>query len=107
MPWLFLFAAAIAFFFISQSPAAGAVAAPRQAPSHESLLKKEMPRIIPVLEEKMADRRLVEKSKEKLHGMGDREIRLISALCERIPLDDSSVGGDIAFFLVSALIVLS
>ena len=107
MPSLFFLAAVLAFFFGAQSPADGAVAASGRAPSHESLLKKEMPKILPVLEDKMADKRLVEKSKEKLYGMGDREIRLISALCERIPRDDSSVGGDIAFFLVSALIVLS
>jgi hypothetical protein len=105
--WLFPGAFFIALFFCVQSPAYAAVSAPKQGPSHENLMKKEMPKILPVLEERMADKRLVEKSKEKLYGMGDREIRLISALCERIPREDSSVGGDIAFFFVSALIVLS
>ena len=105
--WLFPFAFLIAFFFCWQSPASAAVSAPKRGPSHENLMRKEMPKILPVLEERMADKRLVEKSKEKLYGMGDREIRLISALCERIPREDSSVGGDIAFFFVSALIVLS
>ncbi|MGE5300885.1 MAG: hypothetical protein ACM3MB_07970 [Acidobacteriota bacterium] len=95
-----------ALLVVCQSNASGAVAAPKVGPSHESLIKKEMPKILPVLEEKM-DRKLVEKSKEKIYGMGDREIRLISALCERIPAEESSVGGDIAFFLVTALIVLS
>jgi hypothetical protein len=66
-----------------------------------------MPKILPVLEEKIGDRKLIEKSKEKLRLMSDREIRLVSALCERIPAEESSVGGDIAFFLVTALIVLS
>jgi hypothetical protein len=104
---LFILSVLFALFVACQSSASGAVAAPKLGPSHESLVKKEMPKIIPVLEEKIGDRKLVEKSKEKISGMGDREIRLISALCERIPAEESSVSGDIAFFLVTALIVLS
>ncbi len=96
-----------ALFVVCQSTAWGAVAAPKLDQSHASLIKKEMPKILPVLKEKIGDRKVIEKSKEKICLMDDREIRLISALCERIPVEESSVSGDIAFFLVTALIVLS
>ncbi len=107
VPGLYLLSVLLALFVVCQSSALGAVSTPKSGSSHESLIKKEMPKIIPVLEGKIGDRKLIEKSKEKICLMDDREIRLISALCERIPVEESSVSGDIAFFLVTALIVLS
>jgi hypothetical protein len=107
IPGLFSFSLLITLFFVCQSPAYGALGTPKTGPSHESLMRKEMPKILPVLEERIGNKRLIERSKEKLYSMGDREIRLISALCERIPTEESSVSGDIAFFLVTALIIVS
>jgi hypothetical protein len=39
--------------------------------------------------------------------MSGREVRLVAALCEKISDEGETVSSDIAFFLVTALIVLS
>jgi len=79
----------------------------RAAASHEIVLKTEMPKIMPVLEYKIGSGKLLDRSKDKLSLMDDREIKLIGALCEKISGEKSSVSSDIAFLLVTALIVLS
>lgn len=67
----------------------------------------EISKILPVLEEKIHDRKLLEKSKEKIYSMGASEVGLVAALCEKISDEGETVSSDIAFFLVTALIVLS
>jgi hypothetical protein len=39
--------------------------------------------------------------------MNKQDIRLISSLCDRISADGGTVGADIAFSLITAMIVLS
>jgi hypothetical protein len=39
--------------------------------------------------------------------MNDRDLQLISSLCDRISADRGTAGADIAFLLITALIVLS
>jgi len=68
----------------------------------------QMLKILPVLEEKIGNRKLLEKSKEKVLAMNSRELHLVAALCEKISDEkQQTVSSDIAFLLVSALIVLS
>jgi hypothetical protein len=69
--------------------------------------KAEALKILSVLEERTGDQRLLERAWEKLLTLSDKEIRLIGSLCERISSDGQTAGGDIAFLLVTALIVLS
>ena len=66
-----------------------------------------MLKILPVLEDKIGDRKLLEKSKEKIFTMNSRELHLVAALCEKISDEGQTVSSDIAFLLVTALIVLS
>lgn len=89
------------------SPAHGAETAQRQSIIREPALNVEMLKILPVLEEKIEDRKLLEKSKEKIFAMNGRELHLVAALCEKISDDRQTVSSDIAFLLVTALIVLS
>jgi len=96
----------LAFILTGGEPAFCAVTAHKQ-PVHETALNGGINKIIPVLENKIHDQKLLVKSKEKIHGMGDREIRLVAALCEKISGEGETVSSDIAFLLVTALIVLS
>jgi hypothetical protein len=66
-----------------------------------------MLKILPVLELKIENKKLLEKSKEKILAMDDRELHLVVALCEKISDEQQAVSSDIAFLLVTALIVLS
>ena len=64
-------------------------------------------KIVSVLEIRSSDRRILHKAAEKLWAMNNRDIRLISSLCDRISADGGTAGADIAFSLVTAMIVLS
>jgi len=89
------------------SPARGAETAQRQSIIREPVLNVEMLKILPVLEDKIENRKLLEKSKEKIFNMKSRELHLVAALCEKISDEGQTVSTDIAFLLVTALIVLS
>jgi len=89
------------------SPSHGAVPAQRQSIDRGPALNVAMLKILPVLEDKIENRKLLDKSKEKLYAMDSRELNLVAALCEKISDEGQTVSTDIAFLLVTALIVLS
>jgi ketosteroid isomerase-like protein len=96
-----------AFLLAGGTPAFGAVTERNLPMVRGTSHNGEITKILPVLEDKIHDRKLLDKSKEKIYSMGDREVRLVAALCEKISDERESVSSDIAFFLVTALIVLS
>ena len=59
------------------------------------------------LESKLKDAELLTKVKSKLIVLSDEEISLISSLCERISHDNRSAGSEVAFLLITTLIILS
>lgn len=69
--------------------------------------KDDISKILSVLEKKTGDQKLGEKAKDKLPILSGEEIRLISSLCERISQDSYSAGADIAFLLITTLIIFS
>ena len=64
-------------------------------------------KILYVLEIRSFDRKIIDKAAEKLFAMNKRDIQLISSLCDRISADGGAAGADIAFSLITAMIVLS
>ena len=96
-----------ALFLACGSPAHAAETAQRQSIVREPALNVEMLKILPVLEDKIENRKLLEKSKEKIFAMNSRELHLVASLCEKISDEGQTVSSDIAFLLVTALIVLS
>ena len=88
-------------------PAYGAKTAQMQSIVRKPALNVDMHRILPVLEDKIENRNLLEKSKEKIYTMDRRELHLVAALCDKISDEGQTVSSDIAFLLVTALIVLS
>jgi hypothetical protein len=84
--FVFLFA----FLLLSGSPAHGATKGQSQSPVRKPSLTVEMHKILPVLEDKI-----------------NQELQLIAALCEKIADEGQTVSTDIAFLLVTTLIILS
>jgi len=68
--------------------------------------KADMAKILSVLENKMGGQKLPEKAMDKLFTLSDGQIRLIASLAERIANDGHTGGADIAFLLITALIIL-
>jgi hypothetical protein len=64
-------------------------------------------KILSVLEIRSSDRKIIDKAAEKLSVMNKRDIQLISSLCDRISADVGTTGADIAFSLITVMIVLS
>jgi len=64
-------------------------------------------KIVSVLRSRTADRTILDKAKDKLSTMEDRRLRILSSLCDRISEDAHAAGADIAFSLMTVLIVLS
>ena len=63
--------------------------------------------IMAVLETKSTDRKILSKASEKLHKLSVRELQLMSLLCDRISTHHDTAGADIAFSLITAMIVLT
>lgn len=69
--------------------------------------KNTLLKIVSTLAIRNPDRKVLDKATEKLSAMNDRDFRLIAALCNRIPADGVTAGADIAFSLITAMIILS
>lgn len=101
---LFLFQV---FFVVSGSSAFDASTAQKLTPAHMTAYKGDIKKILPVLQEKIHDGKILEKSKEKIYSMDSGEVKLVATLCEKISDGGDTISSDIAFLLVTALIVLS
>ncbi len=64
-------------------------------------------KIISVLEKKVGDHKLLEKAKGKLSTLREPQFSLISSLSEQMLKDWDGSGVDIAFLLLTALIIFS
>ena len=96
-----------ALLLVCGSPAQAAETAQKHQIVRKLALNVEMLKILPVLEDKIGDKKLLERSKEKIYAMNGRELHLVADLCEKISGEGQTVSSDIAFLLVTALIVLS
>ncbi len=66
----------------------------------------EVSKILRVLENKIEDRRLLEKTKDKLLTLDGGQIRLIASLSDRVANGGDTTGSNIAFLLMTVLIAL-
>lgn len=64
-------------------------------------------KILSVLESRTKDRTILDKAADTLSIMEERRLRILSKLCDRISEDSDTAGADIAFSLMTVLIVLS
>jgi hypothetical protein len=63
-------------------------------------------KILSVFETRIEDQQLLEKTKDKLLALDQRQLRLIASLSERVVKERNTAGSDIAFLLMTALITL-
>jgi len=68
---------------------------------------EEISMILRVLENKMSNQKIPQKVLDKLLSLSDEQIGLIAALSERIADNTRTVGADVAFLLITALLVWS
>ena len=69
--------------------------------------KAEVHQILLVLEEKIRNPKALERAKEKLDALGEKQTRLIGNLCKRVKGSGGSAGADVSLLLMSILIILS
>jgi hypothetical protein len=92
------------------SPAAGASVAAAPAPPRKEQAvdhRGDLEQVLTVVEHRTKNEKVLEKMREKLSALSDRELHLAASLCARITRADESAGSDIAFSIVLALVVLS
>ncbi len=71
------------------------------------IVKAETAKIMPVLADRIEDPAVLAKTRDKLLTLPVEEIQLVSSLCDRVSAGEQTAQADIAFSLVTALIVLS
>lgn len=77
------------------------------SPAEEARKRSDMSRILRVLETRMKDQKSLQRSRDKLVTLDSEQLRLLASLCERISREGDTAGADIAFSLVTAMIILS
>jgi hypothetical protein len=104
----FLISAVIFFVAFTHSLALAApVHTVRSRPRSGIAAKSETDRILRVLEERMQGQRLQEKARDKLSKLSPEQIRLLDSLAVRIMKNDHTAASDIAFLLITTLIISS
>lgn len=63
--------------------------------------------IIDIVRSRTADPRILGKMQEKLSALDPVDVQLAASLCDRIEAQGAGAGAEIAFSIVTALIVLS
>ena len=102
--WLVLFQ--IAIFFLGTTNATSGAPNPNSDGSYASNRRADVLRILAVLENKIEDQQLLEKTKEKLFTLNDGQTRLIASLSDRMAKEGNTTGASIAFLLMTVLITL-
>ena len=100
----------LSFLFVVMiwSPAARCEINKSKANDEYAMLREtEVMKILLVLEKKIQDQKSLEKVKEKLFTLKDSQFFLVASLSEQIVREKDKPGVDIAFLLITALIILS
>jgi hypothetical protein len=84
------------------------IISPRIGQPHNGIaLETQRKRILRVLENRMEGQNLPESAKDKLSKLSDEQIRLLDSLAVRMIKSNHTAASDIAFFLITTLIILS
>jgi len=102
--WLVIFQ--IAIFLLGTTIATGGTTDPNSYNQYASNRGADVLRILAVLENKIEDQQLLEKTKEKLFTLNDGQTRLIASLSDRVAKEGNTMGASISFLLMTVLITL-
>jgi len=67
----------------------------------------DIPKILSLLEQKTGNREVTQKLKDKAVTLSKKQTRMIASLAELISTGDRTVGSEVAFLVVTILIVVS
>ena len=102
--WLIFFQ--IAIFLLGIRTVTGGTTDPNFDDPYASNRGTDVLQILAVLENKIEDQQVLEKTKEKLFTLNDGQTRLIASLSDQVAKGGNSTGASIAFLLVTVLITL-
>lgn len=102
--WLVLLQ--IVIFLLGTTTATSGAANPNSDDQYASNRRANVLRILAVLENKIEDQQLLEKTKEKLFTLNDGQTRLIASLSDRVAKEGNTMGASISFLLMTVLITL-
>ena len=88
-------------------PASGMLPAKEVNLSYKMNQAGDPQKILAVLEKKMGEEKVSEKVRDKLFILTEAQMRLLISLGDRIADDGRTTGGDIVYFLITVMIVLS
>jgi hypothetical protein len=69
--------------------------------------RADFPEILSLLEEKVGNREVTQKLKDKAVTLSKKQTRMIASLAELISSGDRAVGAEVAFLVVTILIIVS
>jgi hypothetical protein len=109
-----LFTIMTGVFFVEETPAAPTPVRLGNMPDRlqgRSLAlnrsERDLGEIIGILENRIKHYRLPAKAVHKLSSMTDEDFRLVLSLCDRMVKEGDSASADVAFFLITAMIIVS
>ena len=104
---LYMISSVIIGFPSSSMAAAGGLDRSTDAAFNLSYHEDERSKIRSILEKKISDKQLLERINAKLFALSDEKIGLISSLCEPISHNSRSASANVAFLLITTLIIFS
>ena len=107
--WLifFLFLVLLLLLLNTSGVFAASTGVPAETRHAEFSGRNDISKIMSVLESRRPDKRVLEKAAGKMSDMNELKLRLMSSLCDRITSDAGTPAADLAYSLLTALIVLS
>lgn len=104
---IFLFVVLLLLLWNASGVFAASTGVPAETRGLEFSKRNDISKIMSVLESRRPDKKTLEKAAGKMSDMKERNLRLMSSLCDRITADAGTPAADLAFSLLTALIVLS
>jgi hypothetical protein len=104
---VFLFFVLLLLLWNASGVFAASTGVPVKTFSAEFSSKNDISKIMSVLESRRPDKRALEKAANKMPDMNVRNLRLMSSLCDRITAATGTPAAELAYSLLTALIVLS
>ena len=97
----------VVLFMESSSIATSRLEGSRLNPPNVSDRDAEIAEILSVLEDKVENREVAEKLKDKVFTLSDKQTRLIASLARLTANGDQAAGAEIVFFVITILIIVS
>ena len=104
---IFLFIMFLLLIWNASGAFAASIGTTARARHAEFSRRDEIPKIMSVLASRKPDKKVLEKAADKMSDMNERNLRLMSSLCDRISSDAGTPAADFAYSLLTAIIVLS